>query len=231
MRLWNVKERAELFSLKNRASVYCLGFSPNGETIGYGSFGVAAFLAASDPKKSAVVVEQPKSVWALAFHPKGKIAATGGMNNAISTVAYDRGGRIDTWLKPQRFAVRALAFSPDGKILASGGADKSAKDGEGPSALSDGEIHFWAVGTGKKIATLRGHTHTVFSLAFSPDGKWLASGSSDKTLRLWDAAAAKEVAVLRDHSDSVRCVAFSPDGKMLASGSYDRTVKIWSVPP
>jgi WD40 repeat protein len=69
----------------------------------------------------------------------------------------------------------------------------------------------------------------VFSLAYSPDGKTMASGGWEPTIMLWDAAASKEQATLRGHAEWVSSVAFSPDGKNLASGSTDYTIKLWAV--
>ncbi|MGI2909791.1 WD40 repeat domain-containing protein, partial [Hassallia sp. VBCCA 56010] len=73
------------------------------------------------------------------------------------------------------------------------------------------------------------HSNSVRSVAFSPDGKTLASGSDDNTIKLWDVATGKLSQTLTGHSNSVRSVAFSPDGKTLASGSDDNTIKLWDV--
>jgi WD40 repeat protein len=74
-----------------------------------------------------------------------------------------------------------------------------------------------------------GHSSYVRSIAFSPDGKYLASGSRDKTIKLWSLESQKEVTTLRGHSLSVNSVAFSSDSKYLASGSGDNTVKLWNI--
>ena len=81
----------------------------------------------------------------------------------------------------------------------------------------------------RPIATLRGHSGPVNSLAFSPDGSRLASGSDDNLVRLWNTTLGRPIADLEGHSNRVWSVAFSPDGLQLASGSYDRTVRLWDA--
>ena len=77
--------------------------------------------------------------------------------------------------------------------------------------------------------TLRGHSSEVSSVAFSPSGKQVASGSYDQTVRIWDVETGTQITTLKGHQEAVWPVAFSPDGKRLASGSYDKTIKIWDT--
>jgi WD40 repeat protein len=127
--------------------------------------------------------------------------------------------------------VASVAFSPDGKTIASGGADGKVRlwnpNGgglaySGSGAPIPGSDH-------QELATLTGHTGAVNSVAFSPDGHTLASGSSDTTVRLWNATTRRSIATLTGHTGPVNSVAFSPDAESLASGSSDMTVRLWNT--
>ena len=79
-------------------------------------------------------------------------------------------------------------------------------------------------------STLTGHSDEVNSVAFSPDGQFLVSGSSDYAVRGWNALSGQSVGTLAGHMGSVRSVTFDPDGKLLASGGFDKTIRVWKLP-
>jgi eukaryotic-like serine/threonine-protein kinase len=91
------------------------------------------------------------------------------------------------------------------------------------------EWFYWQRKMSSGHITLKGHTGPVKSVAFSPDGKRLASASDDHAVKVWDAGTGKETLALNGHTQWVYSVAFSPDGKRLASASYDRTLKVWDA--
>ena len=107
---------------------------------------------------------------------------------------------------------RSVAFSPDGKLIATAAE----------------RVLLWDAATLTRIVPLE-YESIVWSVDFSPDGKWLVSTHGDGAILFWDAAARECVANLREHSGGVRAVAFSPDGKRVASASEDQSVVVWNT--
>jgi WD40 repeat protein/predicted Ser/Thr protein kinase len=153
----------------------------------------------------------------LALSHGGEILAHGtpGGQVVVVDVASRREMRIATTTEN----TMAIAISNDGRTLATA------------AGYSEPFVKLWDLNSGKPLARLEGHRSYVNSLAFSPDGKLLASGSGDQTIRLWDWKAKQGVAILRGHFSEVFDVAFSPDGQTLASGCKDGTVCLWKVAP
>ncbi|KIK28158.1 hypothetical protein PISMIDRAFT_606419 [Pisolithus microcarpus 441] len=90
-----------------------------------------------------------------------------------------------------------------------------------------GSLEHW---NSAQLLGLEGHTNAVWSVAFSPDGKRIVSGSGDETVRVWDAERGVQIGShLEGHTDRVISVAFSPDGKRIVSGSWDKTVRVWDA--
>lgn len=74
-----------------------------------------------------------------------------------------------------------------------------------------------------------GHSSSILSIAFSPDGRYLASGSEDMTIKLWDVSTGREIRMFWGHGVGVASVAFSPDGRHIASGSRDKAINLWDT--
>ena len=183
------------------------------------------------------------SVRSVAFSPDGRHIVSGSLNGTIQFWNAQTGGQMERPLQGHTDSVRSVAFSPDGRYIVSGSNDRKIQLWDGSflsqwsgrdivSGSNYGTIQLLSPWTsGYKVGNpLQGHTSFVTSVAFSPDRRYIVSGSNDRTIRLWDAQTGGQVGnPLQGHTDSVQSVTFSPDGRHIVSGSYDRTIRFWDA--
>ena len=165
-----------------------------------------------------------KRVLTAAFSPDGKMLATGSVDNTVHIYNFAESNKPLRTLLGHKAQVNSVAFSPDRVTLASAG--------------SDGIIKLWDAQSGKEIAALShknsskspaaSYAVEVKSIAFSPDGKYLASGGTDGKIILWDAQSRQLVKVFDDYY-MIWSIVFSPDGRALASAGEGGGISLWNV--
>lgn len=182
-----------------------------------GPSGTAAAATALVTPQIKLLAPPKLAINALALSPDGKL------------LALARQGEVELQSLPDRQTLRKFAgipgsvngvtFSADGRLLALAAGEAGLY----------GEACIYALTDGARVAKLRGHKDSLYSVAISPDGKTLATGGYDNAIKLWNVADGKELCTLDGHNGAVFELAFRPDGKVLASASGDRTVKLWNV--
>lgn len=198
-------------------SVEALAYSPDGSILAYGSGDTTLNLLNLDSKQeTASLIGHSWKVNSLSFSPDSQILASTGCDKTVRIWDVNEAKEIVTL---RDLPVISVQFSPDGQTLA--------------IALEPDKftpcIKLWNVKDWKELKSFIGHIGAVWSIAFSPDGERLVSGSSDRTVKIWDVSSGEEIATLWGHLDSVRSVVYSPDGLTIASGGWtDKTVKLWS---
>ncbi len=126
-------------------------------------------------------------------------------------------------------AVDNLGIDPErSMLLALNAVAVSTADGKPVLHEAEEALHR-AVLASRVLLTLRGHSASVWNLAYSPDGKRLATAAADNTAKVWDAAMGQELLTLRSHTQGLWAIAYSPDGKRLATAGHDKTAKVWDA--
>ncbi len=161
------------------------------------------------------LLEVSEGVRSVGWSPDGSQVATGSYQGRIIVWDSASGDVAQTLTySTGRMLIRAVAFDPSGTLLAS---------------AQDNTIAIWDIASGQNVRLLDGHGDIVNSIAWSPDGSRLASGSNDRTVIEWDPSTGDKVMTLPSPGGPVSAVAWSPDGSLLASGASDGTISLWNA--
>ncbi len=224
VRLWDVATGREALTLRGHtAPVGSVAFSPDGRRLASSdSEATLKIWDAASGREIRTFRGGDGGLRELAFSPDGRLIAS--VSKAVSLRDADSGQEVRVLpLGGEDPTCQGLAFSPDGRILAGAIASNM-------SVNVDNNVKLWDTTTGRELMILRGHPARVFAVAFSPDGRRIASSYMDGTVGLWDVVTGKSVLTLHGHSQFALGVAFSPDGLKLATAG-DTTVKIWDATP
>ena len=223
--------------------VLSVAFSPDGNTLASGSHDNTVRLwDARTGTLRHTLTGHTESVLSVAFSPDGNTLASGSHDNIVRLWDAVTGEHKRT-LTGHTDKVTSVSFSPDGNKIASGGWDETVRLWDARTGTLIRTLARKSVPSVQDAPTLGRRSHGayykdfVYSVAFSPDGNSIASGSRDGTVRLWDAGTGDLIHTLTGHTSEVHSisfseaysVAFSPDGNTLASGSADETVQLWDA--
>jgi WD40 repeat protein len=225
IRVWDAKTGLEILTLAgHNAWVRSIAFSPDGRQLASASDDRTAKLWELQSGRELLTLRgHTEAVASVAFDPEGWRLVTGSADQTIKVWETTTGQECLILRGHDAIPVWCVALSSDGKRLA--------------SAANDNNVKIWDGEAGVELFSLIGHNAAVQNVAFSPDGRLLATASVARRragrifpgeIKVWDASSGRELRALGDHPGDVRCLAFCRDGR-LASAEQDGTVRLWDL--
>jgi WD40 repeat protein/serine/threonine protein kinase len=223
VRLWDRATGAPAGTLTGHTDVaYDVAFSPGGRLLASASWdGTVKLWDFSTRREVASWNAHHAKVYRIAFSPDGQRLASVGSDDSVILTEVASGRRLGSWQMPKGLSLWRAAFSPDDRVLA--------------ITTYEGIYFLDPLTAGQVLRHLKVESRYVKCLAFSPDGKLLATGEGDLAasdtgrIQLWDVATGERLGELEGHPEPIFGLAFSPDGSRLFSVSQDRTARVWDL--
>lgn len=216
-RLWNAATRRLIRTIGPAAPVSCICFLADQKTVALGRYRGLSTWDTTTGREVAQYTAHSGVTHDLELSPDGSLFATAAQDGTVKF--WPTAPPVRTQLRAFNAAgawVAGVTFTPGGShVLTTRGPRNS--------------FQLWRTPRGELVRTFEGHTKPVFSVAVSPDGKRVLSGSEDRTARVWDLETGRLHKRLLGHTNTVRSVAFSPDGKLGLTAGTDRTVRLWDL--
>ncbi|KAH8103094.1 WD40 repeat-like protein [Cristinia sonorae] len=212
--------QSESYILKQQGHYFdmnTLAYAPDGQNIATGGDdGKVKVWNTTSGFCFVTFTEHSSAVSAVEFAKQGQVLFTASLDGTVRAFDLIRYRNFRTFTSPTPVQFSCLAVDPSGEVVAAGSTDSF-------------EVFLWSVQTGKLLDVLTGHEGPISSLAFSPTGNQLVSGSWDKSVRVWNVFGRSRAVEPHQLNADVLCVAFRPDGKEFAASTLDGQIMFFDV--
>ncbi|KPI42145.1 Periodic tryptophan-like protein [Cyphellophora attinorum] len=194
-----------------------LSYSPDSSRIITGSDdGLIKIWDTSSGFHITTFTEHTSSVTASTYSSRGNILFTASLDGSVRAWDMLRYRNFRTFTAPTRLSFSSLALDPSAEVVCAGSHDSF-------------DIHLWSVQTGALLDQLSGHEGPISTLAFTPDGRSLISGSWDRTIRIWSVFDRSQTSEVLQLTSDILCIAISPNSTQLAASTLDGQLTFWSL--